>query len=77
MQTVPPQLRGIAAGAAKAGFVDGLNTVLLVGGVIAFVAAALTLVLIRQRDFVGHGEQPTGASTPPQPEGRPETVAAG
>jgi EmrB/QacA subfamily drug resistance transporter len=77
MQTVPPQLRGIAAGAAKAGFVDGLNTVLLIGGVIAFVAAALTLVLIRQRDFVGHGAQAPGAPAPAQPDAPRETVAAG
>jgi EmrB/QacA subfamily drug resistance transporter len=77
MQTVPPQLRGIAAGAAKAGFVDGLNTVLLVGGVIAFVAAALTLVLIRQRDFVdAHGPQAGGAPGAQEPATR-ETVAAG
>ena len=34
------------------GFVDGLNAILLVGAVLALVAAASSLVLIRRRDFV-------------------------
>ena len=34
------------------GFVDGLNAILLVGAVLALVAAATSLVLIRRRDFV-------------------------
>jgi EmrB/QacA subfamily drug resistance transporter len=35
-----------------AGVVDGLNEILLVGALIAFVAAVTTLLLIRERDFV-------------------------
>jgi EmrB/QacA subfamily drug resistance transporter len=61
IQTVPSHLRGLAAGAAKAGFIDGLNEVLLIGAVIALAAAALTVVLIRQRDFV---EAPAERSEP-------------
>ena len=41
--------------------VDGLNTILLVAAVIAFAAAALSFVLIRERDFVAaedEGEAP-------------------
>ncbi|HTX10247.1 MAG TPA: MFS transporter [Solirubrobacteraceae bacterium] len=57
MATVPAHLRGAAGGAAKAGFVDGLNVVLLIGAVVSFVAAVLTFVLIRQRDFVGLQDQ--------------------
>jgi EmrB/QacA subfamily drug resistance transporter len=53
IQTVPAHLRGVAAGAARAGFVDGLNVVILIGALVSFVAAVLTFVLIRQRDFVG------------------------
>ncbi|HWK24962.1 MAG TPA: DHA2 family efflux MFS transporter permease subunit [Solirubrobacter sp.] len=34
------------------GFVDGLNAILLVGAVLAFVAAASSLLLIRRKDFV-------------------------
>jgi EmrB/QacA subfamily drug resistance transporter len=53
IQAVPPPLRGLAAGAARAGFVDALNAILLIGAIVALCAAALTLALIRQRDFVG------------------------
>ena len=38
--------------AARAGFVDGLNLILLIGAGVAFAAAILTLTLIRRRDFV-------------------------
>jgi EmrB/QacA subfamily drug resistance transporter len=41
-----------AAGRPLDGFVDGLNAILLVGAVLALVAAASSLVLIRRRDFV-------------------------
>jgi hypothetical protein len=40
------------AEAANQGFVDGLNSILLVGAVIAFVVAVASLALIRERDFV-------------------------
>jgi hypothetical protein len=77
--TVPPHLRGIAAGAARAGFVDGLNAVILIGAVIALVAAVLTFVLIRQRDFVGPAGE--GAGAPPSPDAEAQqpraSVAAG
>jgi beta-lactamase regulating signal transducer with metallopeptidase domain len=68
--TVPAHLRGVAAGAAKAGFVDGINVVLLIGAVVSFVAAVLTFVLIRQRDFVGLQAQRSEA------ESGSETLAA-
>jgi len=79
IETVPAHLRGLAAGAARAGFVDGLNVVILIGALISFAAAALTLALIRQRDFVGleqDGER-GGAPVPPQSEPSRATVAAG
>ena len=41
-----------------AGFADGLNLILLIGAITAFVAAFASLVLIRNRDFV---TPPTGA----------------
>jgi EmrB/QacA subfamily drug resistance transporter len=77
IRAVPPQLREIGAGAAKAGYIDGLNDILLVGAVVALVAAALTLVLIRQRDFVGQGAQAPGASARPEADPSRATVAAG
>jgi predicted MFS family arabinose efflux permease len=44
------------AGAGPAGFVSGLNLILLVGATVAFVAAAATFALIRERDFVDSTE---------------------
>jgi hypothetical protein len=40
------------AQAANQGFIDGLNSILLIGAVVAFVAGAASLALIRERDFV-------------------------
>lgn len=56
LQATPGPLRAAAAGVARAGFVDALNEILLIGALIAFAAAILTFALIRARDFVG---QPT------------------
>jgi EmrB/QacA subfamily drug resistance transporter len=76
IQTVPAHLRGLAAGAAQAGFIDGLNVVLLIGGLVALAAAVLTVILIRQRDFVEAHEAEGQAPSPvSQPAG--ETVTAG
>jgi EmrB/QacA subfamily drug resistance transporter len=63
---VPPQLRAHVAHAAEAGFAGGLNTVLLIGGLIALFAAAATLVLIRSRDFAHERQaaQPQAARVP-------------
>ncbi len=41
-----------AAAPGPRGFIDGLNAILLVGAVLALVAAATSLTLIRRRDFV-------------------------
>ncbi len=49
----------------RAGFVAGLNEVFLIGALLALVAAVLTLVLIRSRDFetsaARSSARPTGA----------------
>jgi EmrB/QacA subfamily drug resistance transporter len=50
--STPPPLRGLVAGAARAGFVSGLNEILLVGAVVAFAGAAVSLALVRERDFI-------------------------
>jgi hypothetical protein len=49
---VPPSARHLVADAARTGFVDGLNHILLIGAVIALTAAVTSVVLIRTRDFV-------------------------
>jgi EmrB/QacA subfamily drug resistance transporter len=55
-----PALRPVVAHASAAGFAGGLNLILLVGAAVAFVAAALTLILIRDGDLV----QPAGQAEP-------------
>jgi len=53
--------RAVASGAvqggeiARAAFISGLNEILLVGAIVAFVSAVLAFVLVRRRDFVASG----------------------
>src|SRR5579875_1259572 len=49
---LPPRLAGLAAHASRGGFATSLNTVLLIGALAAFAGAVLTVVLVRQRDFL-------------------------
>jgi EmrB/QacA subfamily drug resistance transporter len=62
---VAPQNRALLIGAARASYVHGLNTILLIGAVVGFVAMILTLLLIRQRDFVAAPAE--AAPIPAQP----------
>jgi EmrB/QacA subfamily drug resistance transporter len=48
----PAPLRALVGSAARSGVTASLNLILLVGAVVAVVAAAASLVLIRERDFV-------------------------
>ena len=48
----PAPLRGLVAGAARAGFVSGLNEILLVGAIVALTGAVASFALIRERDFI-------------------------
>jgi EmrB/QacA subfamily drug resistance transporter len=62
LQAAPPQARARLAHAAEASFAGGLNTILLIAGVTALVAAVATLVLIRARDFAHQrGAEPAAA----------------
>ncbi len=72
LASVPGNLRGVAAHASLTGFVDGLNTILLIGAILAFAGAVATVVLIRQRDFVAAAE-PSGQ---PDPDTIAQAVAA-
>ena len=64
----PPAARSVAVHAVRAGFVAGLNEIFLIGALLSFVAAGLSLVLIRNKDFeasAAHREQPgSGAPSP-------------
>jgi EmrB/QacA subfamily drug resistance transporter len=48
---LPKGARGTAVHALRAGFTHGLNEILLVGALVSLAAAALSLALIRSRDF--------------------------
>jgi EmrB/QacA subfamily drug resistance transporter len=77
---LPAQARPIAVHAVRAGFTTGLNEVFLIGAVLVFVAAALTLVLIRSKDFEvsaarsGSGRQSRPAGPAPEPTATAESV---
>jgi EmrB/QacA subfamily drug resistance transporter len=48
----PAPLRQLIVGAARGGFVSGLNEILVIGAVVAFAGALASLALIRERDFI-------------------------
>jgi hypothetical protein len=50
--SIPPGQRGVLAQAAESSFVSGLDAIMLVAAIFCFVGAALSLALVRQRDFV-------------------------
>jgi predicted MFS family arabinose efflux permease len=60
----PAPARAAIAHTAQAGFVDGLNAILLVGAIVAYAGAVLALTLIRQRDYVASEAAVAGAPAP-------------
>jgi EmrB/QacA subfamily drug resistance transporter len=62
--SAPAPARAAVAHASQLGFVDGLNTILLVGAIVAFAGAALALVLIRQRDYAPAEAEISGVPVP-------------
>jgi predicted MFS family arabinose efflux permease len=52
LKAVPHDLRARTSAAIHVAFTAALNDILLVGGIVAFVGAALALILVRRRDFV-------------------------
>jgi EmrB/QacA subfamily drug resistance transporter len=71
LAALPANARPAAVHAIRVGFTAGLNDVFLIGAILAFVAAGLTLVLIRGRDF----EASAARSAGPIPAAQPETAA--
>ena len=57
----PAAVRDQLAAVATSSFVDALNHIIVIGAVIAYVAGAACLVLIRQKDFVPQGPPPAPA----------------
>jgi EmrB/QacA subfamily drug resistance transporter len=71
LSAVPHAARGVVANATRQGFLDGLNAILLIGAVIAFVGAAVALWLVREHQI--EREQPEIVAIP---EPRFEPLAA-
>jgi EmrB/QacA subfamily drug resistance transporter len=62
-RAVPPAARDTLVVAAQRAFIDGLNEILIMGAVVAFVGGILALALVRRRDFVAQpGGRPAEAS---------------
>jgi EmrB/QacA subfamily drug resistance transporter len=55
-EAAPPGARAAVLDAARAAFIDGLDEILVVAAVVAFVGGVLAFALVRQRDFVGRRE---------------------
>nr|MBA3263496.1 MFS transporter [Thermoleophilaceae bacterium] len=51
-RAAPPAAREAVAEAARRAFIDGLNEILIVAAVVAFVGGVLAFALVRSRDFV-------------------------
>jgi EmrB/QacA subfamily drug resistance transporter len=60
---VPPAHRAQAVVAVHASFVNAMNDILLVAGVVALTGAALALALVRGRDFVAYGGREAAPAT--------------
>jgi EmrB/QacA subfamily drug resistance transporter len=52
---VPPAARAQAAAAIHGAFAAAMNDILLIGGIVALIGAALALALVRRSDFVAYG----------------------
>jgi hypothetical protein len=66
LASLPPARRGVVAEAVRSAFAAGLNDLLIVTAVLAFVGAASALLLIRGKDFVrsGGGEPQAAPAVP-------------
>jgi len=65
---VPPPARQAVAAAARQAFIGGLNEILVIAAVVAFVGAVLSFALVRERDFIKAGDQPPLGRPEPEPE---------
>jgi len=58
LQTVPHGARALVENATRQGFLSGLDTILVIGSVLAFVGAALALWLVREHEIEREAELP-------------------
>jgi EmrB/QacA subfamily drug resistance transporter len=75
VSSLPPAVRGLAVHVVKASFVTGLNEIFLVGAILSLVAAVLSFVLIRSKDFEVGSARSVAAPAPERaPAGAPAPV---
>ena len=59
LSSLPESARPVVAAATATGFVDGLDLILLIAAALCFLAAIMSFLLIREKDFVAdQGRQP-------------------
>ena len=69
LASLPAQARPAAIHAVRTAFVTGLNEVFLIGAILSLVAAVLTVLLIRSRDFESSAARSGAAPQQPQAAG--------
>jgi hypothetical protein len=52
----PGAAHGDLLAVAQSAFIDGLDEILVVAAIVAFVGGLLALALVRERDFVGRAQ---------------------
>jgi EmrB/QacA subfamily drug resistance transporter len=62
VQSVPAGARDVVAEAARRAFIDGLNDLLIIAALVAFIGAVAALLLVRSSDFIAQG--PPAAAPP-------------
>jgi hypothetical protein len=70
LSSIPfPGARNALLDAYRTGFSSTLNELMIIGAVIAFLGAAFSLTLVRQKDFVpsGPADAPPGGGPPSEP----------
>lgn len=73
LAAVPPDARETVAGAAREGFLAGMNDILMLGAGLAFIGALLALWLVREHDI----DREEAVEVPERaPEAVPEPIAA-
>jgi EmrB/QacA subfamily drug resistance transporter len=72
VKSVPASARAQLQHVANGAFINGLNELFLVAGIVALVGAVLAAFLVRQRDFLAHAPEQQA----PQPQETPAPASA-
>jgi hypothetical protein len=70
LSSVPHGARGLVLDATRQGFLSGLNTILLLGALLALAGAALAAWLVREHEIEREPLEVVTAQTVPAPAGR-------